>query len=672
MLWWAVALLAAVPGLAQGAGAGITRLTNAVQLHALSRLDASLGLSVRLTGVVTFFDPAWGILFVQDASGGYYVAPTAGLKLTAGQVVEITGRTDAGGVRPIVIDPTIRTFGEAPLPEPRRNLPPVSDFLSLDCQWTEIEGVVRSATVVDRATASDHCLLELRTPGWSWNVHCPTAPAELARYTGLVDARISVRGAAAMETDEAGRLAVAKLFVPGLDQLRVLTPPPADPFACPLRTIAQVQGEKASALPEHRVRVRGVVTYVAPDGEIVVEDATGAIRARGLRPGEAALDRSVEVVGFVTPGLFVYALEAATARLVSAVSAGLPPPMAAARLLYGHQDGRLARLDATVQALNVQSNGVVLTLHQQGIFFRALAGFPGATNLLSRLSAGSGVRLTGVCALQGQNRNEPQSFQILLRSERDLEPRPAPPVFSLRQVLALAGASLAVVAAGVIWLLTLRAQVKEQTQVIRQKLEREAALEQRYRHLLEGAAFPLLICSLEKGALLFLNQRAQGLLGLGPSAIGAIHVSGLFSSPRDWETLRAQLRLKPLAGEGELQLQPVAGQPFWALISANLIEFERQPAALISLNDISDRKAAETERERLIGELRDALARVKTLDGLLPICAGCKKIRNDQGYWASVESYIEAHSEAQFTHGLCPDCIPKYFPDVPKEDLPAQ
>ena len=69
------------------------------------------------------------------------------------------------------------------------------------------------------------------------------------------------------------------------------------------------------------------------------------------------------------------------------------------------------------------------------------------------------------------------------------------------------------------------------------------------------------------------------------------------------------------------------------------------------------------EREHLIRELREAVARIKTLTGLLPICAGCKKIRDDKGYWRQVDSYITLHSEAKFTHSLCPDCMVKYFPE---------
>jgi PAS domain-containing protein len=658
----------AAPG---GAETGSTVLTNAAQVHALSRQEAALGQPVRVAGVVTFFEPAWGILFIQDASGGVFVTPPPGLKTSVGKVVEATGTTDTGGVMPIVINTVVRTVGEAPLPEPRRLVPPVAALHSWDCEWAELEGVVRAALPVEPIQPADHFRLELEAQGHRWNVLVGTTPAEASEYAGLVDARIVVRGVAGVDLDTGGQVASTKLFVPRRDLFRVLTPPPPDPFGRPLRPIAQIQEEKLASLPEHRVRLLGVVTHVAAEGVFVVEDATGAIRVRCPEGVKVAPDQSVEVAGFVTPGLFSHALEGAVVR-TSAAPALTPPPLtAAASMLYGRRDGRLARLDATVQAVMAQSNGLVLTLHQNGIFFRALAGFPSATNLLSRVTPGALVRLTGVCALQGQHRDEPQSFQILLRSERDVEPLPTPPVFSLRQVLALLGGSLLVVAAGVVWVLTLRARVKQQTQVIRERLEHEAALEQRYRHLLEGASFPLVICSLEQGTLLYLNQRAQARLRLPPTATGSLEVSGLFAQPQDWEALRAQLSLKPLSGEVELRLKPVEGQSFWGLISASVIEFDRQPAAFISLNDISDRKAAEAERERLIQELRDALARVKTLNGLLPICAACKKIRNDQGYWASVETYIQERSDAQFTHGLCPDCIPRYFPDTPGEEPTA-
>ena len=74
-------------------------------------------------------------------------------------------------------------------------------------------------------------------------------------------------------------------------------------------------------------------------------------------------------------------------------------------------------------------------------------------------------------------------------------------------------------------------------------------------------------------------------------------------------------------------------------------------------------KRAEEERDVLVRQLQDALANIKTLRGLLPICSSCKKIRDDHGYWNQLETYIGAHSGAEFTHGLCPECAQKLYPD---------
>ena len=72
---------------------------------------------------------------------------------------------------------------------------------------------------------------------------------------------------------------------------------------------------------------------------------------------------------------------------------------------------------------------------------------------------------------------------------------------------------------------------------------------------------------------------------------------------------------------------------------------------------------AERERDRLIVQLEESLAKIKKLSGLLPICAGCKKIRDDKGYWNQIELYLREHSDAIMSHGICPECAEKYYPD---------
>ncbi|GAB4485246.1 MAG: hypothetical protein OHK006_11060 [Thermodesulfovibrionales bacterium] len=80
--------------------------------------------------------------------------------------------------------------------------------------------------------------------------------------------------------------------------------------------------------------------------------------------------------------------------------------------------------------------------------------------------------------------------------------------------------------------------------------------------------------------------------------------------------------------------------------------------------DISERKQSEQEREKLIGELQKAMGTIRTLQGILPICSSCKKIRDEQGSWHQVETYIRAHSGADFSHGMCPDCAKKLYPGI--------
>jgi PAS domain S-box-containing protein len=96
---------------------------------------------------------------------------------------------------------------------------------------------------------------------------------------------------------------------------------------------------------------------------------------------------------------------------------------------------------------------------------------------------------------------------------------------------------------------------------------------------------------------------------------------------------------------------------------------KERTAALSNINEqlrtqIVERERAETELAKLVIELQEALSKVTTLSGLLPICASCKKIRDDRGYWTQVEVYVREHSDADFTHSICPDCAAKLYPGL--------
>lgn len=97
-----------------------------------------------------------------------------------------------------------------------------------------------------------------------------------------------------------------------------------------------------------------------------------------------------------------------------------------------------------------------------------------------------------------------------------------------------------------------------------------------------------------------------------------------------------------------------------------LAVLERCANTIVSKRELENHRL---EQEKLIQELKAAMEKVKTLSGFIPICSGCKKIRNDKGFWEQVEAYIGRHSEAQFSHGLCPDCLKRIYPDYnPEKD----
>jgi hypothetical protein len=117
--------------------------------------------------------------------------------------------------------------------------------------------------------------------------------------------------------------------------------------------------------------------------------------------------------------------------------------------------------------------------------------------------------------------------------------------------------------------------------------------------------------------------------------------------------------------EGELRHITRNGMP---IIVASRWVVHRNPnddlsEFLVINRDITERMKMVEEKERLIDDLQKALANVMMLSGLIPICASCKKIRDDKGYWNEVESYIRDHSEARFSHGICPECAKKLYPE---------
>lgn len=115
--------------------------------------------------------------------------------------------------------------------------------------------------------------------------------------------------------------------------------------------------------------------------------------------------------------------------------------------------------------------------------------------------------------------------------------------------------------------------------------------------------------------------------------------------------------------QSEVRITLPSGMMKWIQLTSKPSEQKVDSMVIWSgvILDITDRRQAEEERERLIKELQEALSDIKTLSGLIPICAHCKKIRDDKGYWNILETYIQTHTDALFSHSVCPECSDELY-----------
>jgi len=167
-----------------------------------------------------------------------------------------------------------------------------------------------------------------------------------------------------------------------------------------------------------------------------------------------------------------------------------------------------------------------------------------------------------------------------------------------------------------------------------------------------------------RGRLVDVNPAAVSLLGLGgvPAAgrplEETLYAGAASAVPRAAEEADCEQLVVPGA----------RGMVYLEVRRAPLRQGSgRLGGEVVTVVDITERHRTREEREALIASLQRALAEVRTLGGLLPICSQCKRIHDDEGYWTRLEEYITHHSGAEFTHGICPDCLRQMYPDLAEE-----
>jgi PAS domain S-box-containing protein len=175
----------------------------------------------------------------------------------------------------------------------------------------------------------------------------------------------------------------------------------------------------------------------------------------------------------------------------------------------------------------------------------------------------------------------------------------------------------------------------------------------------------VLITRLSDGYYTDMNEGFTALTGYTrEEGIGKTSLDlNIWYNPADRQKFVSLLAEKGSLDNMEAVFRCKDGSRLTGLVSAKLITLGGVPHMISVTRDVTDHKAADEEREKLVLELKKALSQVKALSGLLPICASCKRIRNGEGRWEQMEEYIRDRSEAEFSHGICPECAQELYPD---------
>ena len=459
-------------------------LTKAHDAHSLTSEQAARSYPVHLRAVVTYYDPyidpQHPTVWVSDSSGGIYVelSSVPAVPFKAGDLVEVTGVSAAGGYAPIVKATETRVIGKSPLPStpPRVTLAQILTGAE-DGKWVEVEGVVHAVSESGKNIHLDLALSD-------GTITASTVKEVGADYDSLVDAKVRLRGNQAPLFNPQGAMTGAYLLFPNRAQVTVEEPAPFRPFTLPISSVSGLLRFSPKPASNHRVHIRGIVTLAWPGRMLCIRDGLQGLCAQTdqttpLTPGEL-----VDVIGFPITGAFTPTLSYAT---YEATGFHQPVPYVAVtadQALLGNHDAELVELEGQLVGQDETASDPSIVLSAQNHLFSAV--LPAQSR--ARLPAwrkGTTFKIIGICSVKSPSEragilwdgfSSPGSFRILLRSPLDLVVIKSPSWWTPSHAISMLGLAALLTLAVLAWVVVLRKRVDQQTHVIRQQLQEAAKL----------------------------------------------------------------------------------------------------------------------------------------------------------------------------------------------------
>ena len=577
----------------------LSELQKVSQVRSLSPNEAARGYPVRITGVLTLFEPQRFTQFIQDETAGIYL-DFGGLAdrvpdLVSSQTIEVRGFTSAGDYAPVIRAQSIRTLDrQSPFPEARTTTVQMLMAGTEDSQWVALRGVIyRQSLETNQSTSltlsSGDALVKIRLP----SIPSQSAPRD------LVDSLVELRGVCRTVFNERRRLEGVEIDVPNWAQVQVMESAPTNAFELPVRSIGELfQFHTRGSL--HRVHLQGRVLLRQSDGSIFVQDDTGGIRVRLLESVPVAIGETVEVVGFPMLQGGVPVVRDSVLRVRGNAQPVIPKPLSAESSLDDSLQGTLVSVEGRVVSQAQRKDCEVITLEFGTLLIDALLDTPSTNGSLGRIPPGSQVRLTGVYASKLDDDRNIRTFEVLLPSAKHVRILSLPSWWSLRRAAWALTVFGGVLFLSLAWVAMLRLQVQRRTLDLRKEIEDREKLEENLRRSEESFhrqfsdnSCVMLLINPTDAHILDANAAAVEFYGYPRERLVTMKVPDVNLVPLE-AVLQSMASVKPERGRSfEFQHRLADGSVRDVEVFSSRILFSGRPVLHCIIRDITRRKQAE-------------------------------------------------------------------------------
>jgi signal transduction histidine kinase len=450
-------------------------LTTIKELRNLTPAQASLGLPVRIRGVVIWRSPFAFVL--QDGTAGVYTkiaVPSWTAQPDVGGFWEISGKSDPGDFSPVLYASNCVFLGNAALPEP---IHPTWDQIlngSLDAEYVELRGALTHLSPSEMTLLTSDGKIQIQP---SDDHPLPELPP-LPDHQSYLDSIVRIRGCFTAHWNPQTRQIIGgEIWLsPGIVEVDELAP--RDPFSIASKRVSDLLWFDPNLSALRRTKVKGTIILTA-NGVSYLQDGRFGLRLQPRQPSPLPTGCTVEAVGFLRLGGPSPVLQEAQTRIIGSADLPEPASLAEADLRDASHDATRVRIEARLVEDRSEQGTRVLEMQAGQNHF--IARVCQSDSDWTPLAPGSLLRLTGVYVSESDAKTAASldAFELWLTSSADLVELQRPPWWNLRRALAIVGALCAVLALAVIWIAQLRQKVRVRTAQLKKEIEERQFVEQR-------------------------------------------------------------------------------------------------------------------------------------------------------------------------------------------------